>query len=89
MFAVAIGSPRPDKISVFLLRRQRGAGLPGNILAVTLVDEIFQRNQLAVRAPLGGEGVEAVVDGDEAHAEEWKDALQVVAGFLVVSAKAG
>ena len=88
-FAVAVGSPRPDEIAVFLLRRQRGAGLSGNILALNLVDEIFQRNQITVRAPLGGEGVEAVVDGDEAHAQEWKDALQIVAGFLVVSAKAG
>ncbi len=33
--------------------------------------------------------VHAVVDGNEAHAQEWKDALQIVAGFLVVSAKAG
>ena len=89
LFAVTVGSPRPDEIAVFLLRRQRGAGLLRNVLAVNLVDEIFQRNEIAVRAPLGGEGVEAVVDGDEAHAEEWKDALQVVAGFLVVSAKAG
>ena len=32
---------------------------------------------------------EMVVDGNEAHAQEWKDALQIVAGFLVVSAKAG
>ena len=64
LFAVTVGSPRPDEIAVFLLRRQRGAGLSGNILAVNLVDEIFQRNQITVRAPLGGEGVEAVVDGN-------------------------
>ena len=89
MFAVAVGSPRADEITVLLLCCQCRAGLPGNILAVNLVDEIFQRNEIAVRAPLGGEGVEAVVDGDEAHAQEWKDALQIVAGFLVVSAKAG
>ena len=89
LFAVAVGSPRPDEIAVFLLRRQRGAGLSGNILAVNLVDEIFQRNEIAVRAPLGGEGVEAVVDGDEANSEERENSLQIVARFLVVSAKAG
>ena len=89
LFAVTVGSPRPDEISVFLLRRQRGAGLPGNVLAVNLVDEIFQRNEIAVCAPLGGEGVEAVVDGNKTNAQERENALQVVAGFLVVSAKAG
>ena len=41
LFAVAVGSPRPDKISVFLLRRQRGAGLSGNILAVNLVYQVL------------------------------------------------
>ena len=89
MFAVAVGSPRPDEIAVFLLRRQRGAGLSGNILAVNLVDEIFQRNEIAVRAPLGGEGVESVVDGNKTNAQERENSLQIVAGFLVVSAKAG
>lgn len=57
--------------------------------SVNLVDEVFQRNQITVRAPLGGEGVKAVVDGNEANSEERKNALQVVARFLVVSAKAG
>ena len=87
--AVAVGSPRPNEIAVFLLRRQRGAGLSGNVLAVNLVDEILQRHKIAVRAPLGGEGIEAVVDGDETHPKEGKDALQIIAGLLVVSAKAG
>ena len=87
--AVAVGSPRPDEIAVFLLRRQCGAGLSGNILAVNLVNKIFQRNEIPVRAPPGGEGVEAVVDGNEAHAQKRKNAFQIVAGLLVVSAKAG
>ena len=89
LFAVTVGSPRPDEIAVFLLRRQRGAGLSGNILAVNLVNEIFQRNQITVRAPPGGEGVEAVVDGNKTNAQERENSLQIVAGFLVVSAKAG
>ena len=41
LFAVAVGSPRPNEISVFLLRRQRGAGLSGNILAVNLVYQVL------------------------------------------------
>ena len=39
--AVAVGSPRADEITVLLLCCQCRAGLPGNILAVNLVDEIF------------------------------------------------
>lgn len=88
-FAVAVGCPRADEIAVFLLRGQRGAGLPGNILAVNLIDEIFQRHQITVRAPLGGEGIKSIVDGDEAHAQKRKNALQIIAGLLVVSAKTG
>ena len=88
-FAVAIGCPRADEIAIFLLRGQRGAGLPGNILAVDLIDEIFQRNQITVRAALGSEGIKTVIDGDETHAKKRKNAFQIVAGFLVVSAKAG
>ena len=89
VFAVTVGSPRADEITVLLLCCQRGAGLSGNILAVNLVNEIFQRNEIPVRAPPGGEGVEAVVDGDESHAQKRKNAFQIVAGLLVVSAKAG
>ena len=54
-----------------------------------VLDEIFQRNQITVRAALGSEGIKAIVDGDEAHAQERENALQIVAGFLVVSAETG
>ena len=61
---------------------------PGNILAVNLVDEIFQRNQITVRARWAG--VEAVVDGNKNETpRNGKNSLQIVAGFLVVSAKSG
>ena len=86
-FAIAVGCPRADEIAVLLLCRQSRAGLPGNVLAVDLVDQIFQRNQITVRAPLGSKRVKAVVNGDEAHAQKRKNALQIVAGLLVVSAK--
>ena len=88
-FAVAVGSPRPNEISVFLLCCQCRAGLLRNVLAVNLVDEIFQRNQITVRAPLSGEGIKAVVDGNKTNAQERENSLQIVAGLLVVSAKAG
>ena len=87
--AVAIGCPRADEFAIFLLRGQRGARFLGNILAVNLIDEIFQRNQITVRAALGGEGIKTIVDGDKPHTQKRKNALQIVAGFLVVSAETG
>ena len=36
-----------------------------------------------------GEGIKSIVDGDEAHAQKRKNALQIIAGLLVVSAKTG
>ena len=88
-FAVAVGCPRPDEIAVFLLRYQCRAGLLRNILAANLIDEIFQWNEIPIRAPLSGEGIETVVNGDETHPQERKNALQVVAGFLIITAEAG
>ena len=87
--AVAVGSPRPDEIAVFLFCCQCRAGLFGNVLAVNLVDKIFQRNEIPIRAPLGSKGVKAVVDGDEANAQKRKNALQIVAGLLVITPEAG
>ena len=88
-FAIAIGCPRPDEITVLLLRYQCRAGLLRNILAVNLIDEIFQWNEIPIRAPLSGEGLETVIYGNETHPQEWKNALQVVSGFLIITAEAG
>ena len=55
------------------------------ILAVNLVDEIFQRCDISVLGSLCGQRIKVIVDGDEANTEEWEDTLQVISGLLVVT----
>ena len=55
------------------------------ILAVNLVDEIFQRYDISVLGSLCGQRIKVIVDGDEANTEEWEDTLQVISGLLVVT----
>ena len=89
VFAIAIRCPRSDELTTPLFHGQSSIYLAGYVLAVNLVDEIFQRDDVALLGALRRQGVEAVVDRYESNPKEREDTLQVVAGFLVVAAEAG
>ena len=59
----------------------------GYVLAVNLVNEIFQKHDISVLSSLSGQRIKVIVDGDEANTEEWEDTLQVISGLLVVTTK--
>ena len=59
----------------------------GYVLAVNLVNEIFQKHDISVLGSLSGQRIKVIVDGDEANTEEWEDTLQVISGLLVVTTK--
>ena len=87
VFAVAIWSPCADKLATTLLYRQGGVYFLGYILAVNLVDEIFQRHDISVLRSLCCQSIKIVVDSDKTDAEERENTLQIVTGFLVVTTK--
>ena len=87
VFAVAIWCPRADKLATTLLYRQGGVYFLGYILAVNLVDEIFQRHDISVLRSLCCQSIKIVVDSDKTDAEERENTLQIVTGFLVVTTK--
>ena len=72
---------------MLLLNMKCGCGFFGYVLAVNLVNEIFQRHDISVLGSLCGQRIKVVVDGDEANAEEREDTLQVISGLLVVTTK--
>ena len=64
-----------------------GCGFFGYVLAVNLVNEIFQKHDISVLGSPSGQRIKVNVDGDEANTEEWEDTLQVISGLLVVTTK--
>ena len=66
-----------------------GCGFFGYILAVNLVDKIFQKHDISVLGSPSGQRIKVNVDGDEANTEEWKDTLQIIAGLFVVTTETG
>ena len=81
--------PMNDELSFLLLGRNGRKNLPGYVLAVNGVHDVFQRHYVAVLGPLGGQRVKIVVDGDKPHVQERENPFQIVAGFPVVAAKPG
>ena len=55
----------------------------GNVLAVHLVQDIFERRNVVVLP----QGVYAVVHGDIAHSVPWKKVLNEMPGLQVISAQ--
>ena len=87
-FLVAIGSERPDELTVLLLDLQAGSDFHGNILAVRIVDEVFERDNKGIRLRIAGQAVVSIVDRDKADAELREYLFQIPPAFDVVSRKA-
>ena len=86
---ITVNRPGTDKFPVSLFCREYGQQLSGDVLAVNLVEDIFQRHNIAVLGPFGGQRIKIVVDGDKPYIQERENPLQIVAGFPVVAAKPG
>ena len=89
VFAIPIGCPSSNELATLLLNMKCGCGFFGYVLAVNLVNEIFQRHDISVLGSLCGQRIKVVVDSDETDSEEWEDTLQVIAGLLVITTEAG
>ena len=87
-FLVAIRRERPDKLAVLLLDFQAGTDFHGNILAVGIVDEVFERDDKGIRLRIAGQAVVSVVDRDKADAELREYLFQIPPAIDVVSRKA-
>ena len=87
-FLVAIGRECPDELTVLLLDLQAGSDFHGYILAVGVVDEVFERDNKGIRLRIAGQAVVSVVDRDKADAELREYLFQIPTAVDVVSRKA-
>ena len=87
-FLVAIGRERSNKLAVLLFDFQAGTDFHGNILAVGIVDEVFERDDKGIRLRIAGEAVVSIIDRDKADAELRKYLFQIPPAVDVVSRKA-
>ena len=88
-FLITVNRPVTDKLPVPLFCREYRQQLPGNVLAVNLVDDIFQRHNIAVLGPFSSQRIKIIVDSNKPHIQKWENPFQIVAGFPVVTAKPG
>ena len=85
---VAVDRTGPHVVPVFSLALQGAPGLYRDIMAVGVVEQIFQRHVQVVPGALMG-GVDSVIDGDEADAIFRENLLQIAAGLNVLPAQPG
>ena len=85
---VAIGSERPNKLAVLLFDFQAGTDFHGNILAIGVVDEVFERYDKGVRLRIAGQAVVSIVNRNKADAELREYLFQIPPAVDVVSRKA-
>ena len=78
----------PDELTVLLLDLQAGSNFHGYILAVGVVDEVFERDDKGIRLRIAGQAVVSVVDRDKADAELREYLFQIPTAVDVVSRKA-
>ena len=88
-FAVAIRRPIPDKLSPLLLQRQRGTDFSGDVLAVGVVQDVFQVNDVSVAGTFSVQRVEIVLNRNEADAHEGENLIQIVSGFQIIASETG
>src|SRR5699024_11353147 len=77
-----------DELTVLLLDIQAGSDFHGYILAVGVVDEVFERDDKGIRLRIAGQAVVSVVDRDKADAELREYLFQIPPAVDVVSRKA-
>ena len=88
-FLVAVGSECTDELTVLLLDLQAGSDFHGYILAIGVVDEVFERDDKGIRLRIAGQAVVSVVDRDKADAELREYLFQIPPAVDVVSRKSG
>ena len=60
-----------------------------NVLAVTVIDEIFEGNKERMGLRVFGQGIVAVIDGDEAHPKHGKHLFQIPSPLNIVARETG
>ena len=63
--------------------------LDGNIPAVCLIHEVFERNNQFIRLWIAMQTVVVVIDSNKPHTEDGKNFLNVRSCFQMVTAKTG
>ena len=85
---VAVDRTGPHVVPVFSLALQGAPGFYRDIMAVGVVEQVFQRHVQIVPGAFMG-GVDAVIDGDEAYTVLGENLFQIAAGLDVLPAQPG
>ena len=87
VLAVAIGCKGSDEVAHLALDVQLRANLDGYVAAIGVVDQILERHDQRIGLRLFAAGIIVVIDGNEPHAHERKNLLQIPSCIDVVSGK--
>jgi len=84
-FHVAVGRERADELTALLLDFQTASDFHGDVLAVGIVDQVFERDNKGVGLRIAGQTVIRIIDCDETNAELRENLLNVASAVDVVS----
>ena len=80
---------RSDKLPFPPLNIQMAPDLNGNVPAVSVIDQIFERNHNLVRLRLPRQAVISVIDRNKPHPQHRKNLLNIPAGLNIVPPEPG
>ena len=84
-FHVAVRGERTDELTALLLDFQTASDFHGDVLAVRIVNQVFERDNKGVGLRITGQTVIRIIDCDEAYAELREYLLNVTSAVDVVS----
>ena len=84
-FHVAVRRERADELTALLLDFQTASDFHGDVLAVRIVNQVFERDNKGVGLRITGQTVIRIIDCDEAYAELREYLLNVASAVDVVS----
>jgi len=84
-FHVAVRGERTDELTALLLDFQTASDFHGDVLAVRIVNQVFERDNKGVGLRITGQTVIRIIDCDETYAELREYLLNVTSAVDVVS----
>ena len=84
-FHVAVRRERADELTALLLDFQTASDFHGDVLAVRIVNQVFERDNKGVGLRITGQTVIRIIDCDEAYAELRENLFNVASAVDVVS----
>ena len=84
-FHVAVRRERADELTTFLFDFQTASDFHGDVLAVRIVNQVFERDNKGVGLRITGQTVIRIIDCDEANAKLRENLFNVAPAVDVVS----